>query len=75
MNNDDDGISPAQKREEKARVDLLKNSVRDMNILYESLGKQGRAMQIRPEEEYFIFSAKPEKNNEREEDAQSTNDG
>jgi hypothetical protein len=63
-NIDDDMISPGQKREEKARADFLKNRVRDMNTLYESLGKSGRGMQIRPEEEYWIFSAKPEKNEE-----------
>jgi hypothetical protein len=38
-----------------------------MNVLYESLGKSGRAMRFRPEEEYWIFSAKPEKNEAQEE--------
>jgi hypothetical protein len=64
---DDDMISPGQKREEKARADFLKNSVRDMNALYKSLGKQGREMQIRSEEQYWIVEAKPEKNNEKDE--------
>jgi hypothetical protein len=53
-------ISPDQKKEQKRREDFLKNSVQDMNVLYESLGKSGRAMRVRPEEEYWIFSAKPE---------------
>lgn len=54
-------IAPDQKKEQKRREDFLKNSVTDMNTLYESLGKSGRAMRIRPEEEDWIFSAKPEK--------------
>jgi hypothetical protein len=50
-----------QAKEERLSEDFLKNSVQDMNTLYESLGKSGRAMRIRPEEEYWIFSATPEK--------------
>jgi hypothetical protein len=53
-------------KEEKLREDFLKNSVQDMNTLYESLGKSGRSMRIRPEEEYWIFSARPEKNEAQE---------
>ncbi|MGH9979394.1 MAG: hypothetical protein ACRD8Z_26695 [Nitrososphaeraceae archaeon] len=57
-------ISPDQKKEQKRREDYLKNSVTDMNTLYESLGKSGRGMRIRPEQEYWIFEAKPEKQDE-----------
>jgi hypothetical protein len=69
VDDDDDGmmISPGQKMEEKARADFLMNSIKDMNALYESLGKHGRTMQIRPEEQYWVLEAKPEKKNEREE--------
>jgi hypothetical protein len=69
VDDDDESIiSPGQKREEKARADFLKNSVKDMNALYESLGKHGRSMQIRPEEQYWVLEAKPEK---KEEDSTS----
>jgi hypothetical protein len=64
---DDDLISPGQKREEKARADFLKNSVKEMNALYQSLGKYGREMQIRQEEQYWVMEAKPEKNKEKDE--------
>jgi hypothetical protein len=67
INIDDDGISPGQKREEKLREQFLKQSVIDMNALYQSLGKEGRAMKIKSEESYWIFESKPEKN-EREEE-------
>jgi hypothetical protein len=56
-----DSVSPEQRKERQRRNDFLKQNVQDMNVLYESLGKHGRAMKIRPEEEYWIFSAKTRK--------------
>jgi hypothetical protein len=45
---DDDVISPGQRKEERLRSQFLKNSVRDMNTLYEALApKLGDANQAR----------------------------
>jgi hypothetical protein len=60
---DDDPISPGQKREQKAREQFLKQSVRDMNALYEALASN-RGMRIKPEESFWIVEAKPEKKND-----------
>jgi hypothetical protein len=68
IDNDDDDdmmISPGQKKEQKAREQFLKQSVRDMNALYEALAPN-KGMRIKPEESYWIVEAKPEKKNEKE---------
>ncbi|MGH9964948.1 MAG: hypothetical protein ACRD5E_09015 [Nitrososphaeraceae archaeon] len=62
--NNSDLVSLDQRKEQQRRNEFLKQSIRDANLLYEGLGKTGRAMKIRPEDEYWIFEVKPEKTKE-----------
>jgi hypothetical protein len=66
VDDDDESISPGQKREQKAREHFLKQSIIDMNALYEAVSPN-KVMVIQPEETFWIVEQKPEPKNEKEE--------